>query len=214
MTAWIGAEKSIVTKPTGYHHPGLKEKLLECARRLLQKKGPDGWTLREVARMARVSHTAPYRHFQDRNDLLVALAGLGFAELLTRGESAFALHPDDPEAQFLAYGGEYVGFAEENPDLFRLMFGEHACEIPEGHPVQEVGRRSYEILVEVLRRCGAAGITGPAPAEVQAVAAWAYVHGLSFLLIDGRFRAEPGMRSAAALWDTMRSFLMNGLLRR
>lgn len=203
-----------MAKSAAYHHPGLREKLLDCAFRLLQKKGPDSWTLREVARMAKVSHTAPYRHFQDRNDLLIALAGRGFAELLKRGEDAFALHPGDPQAQFLAYGGEYVAFAEANPELFRLMFGERACEIPDGHPVQEVGRRSYEILVEVLRRCQAAGVTGGAPAEIQAVAAWAYVHGLSFLLIDGRFRREPAMNSAGAVWEAMRAFLLNGLVPR
>src|SRR5258707_15546793 len=64
-----------------YHHAHLEEALLKTAIQLIGEVGPAGFTLREVARRAGVSHNAPYRHFADREKLLSALAAQGFREL-------------------------------------------------------------------------------------------------------------------------------------
>ena len=59
-------------KSRPYHHGDLRRALIDAAIALVEETGPDGFTLREVARRARVSHTAPYRHFRDKNDLLLS----------------------------------------------------------------------------------------------------------------------------------------------
>src|ERR1039458_3009864 len=64
-----------------YHHGNLKQALLEAAIELIAETGPRGFTLREAARRAGVSHNAPYRHFRDRDDLLAAVATDGFDRL-------------------------------------------------------------------------------------------------------------------------------------
>src|SRR6266481_2821386 len=64
-----------------YHHGHLQEVLLRTAIQLIGEVGPVGFTLREVARRAGVSHNAPYRHFQDKEELLAAVAAQGFREL-------------------------------------------------------------------------------------------------------------------------------------
>src|SRR3981081_3161087 len=64
-----------------YHHGNLREVLLDAAIRLISEVGPAGFTLREVARRAGVSHNAPYRHFRDRDDLMATVATQGFQEL-------------------------------------------------------------------------------------------------------------------------------------
>jgi AcrR family transcriptional regulator len=60
-----------------YHHGNLREVLLQSAIRLIAEVGPTAFTLREVARQAGVSHNAPYRHFQDKDALLAAVATQG-----------------------------------------------------------------------------------------------------------------------------------------
>jgi AcrR family transcriptional regulator len=67
-----------------YHHGNLKEALLDAAVAMIAETGPRGFTLREAARRAGVSHNAPYRHFRDRNDLLAAVATDGFDRLNAR----------------------------------------------------------------------------------------------------------------------------------
>src|SRR5271170_6310825 len=64
-----------------YHHANLKQSLLDAAVDLLAEVGSQGFTLREVARRAGVSHNAPYRHFKDKDDLVAAVAAEGFDRL-------------------------------------------------------------------------------------------------------------------------------------
>lgn len=95
-----------------YHHGDLRPALLAAAAQALEKDGPDGISLRELARRAGVSHTAPYRHFADRQALLAALAEEGFATL------AAELDGKPWRDQAVAY----VRFALAHPARFRLMF--------------------------------------------------------------------------------------------
>ena len=61
-------------KKTPYHRPGLREALVSAGRTLLEEKGLRGFTLRECARRAEVSHAAPAHHFASINDLLAEIA--------------------------------------------------------------------------------------------------------------------------------------------
>ena len=64
-----------------YHHKDLRGQLIQAAIALLPAKGANGLSLREVAKAAGVSHTAPYRHFKDKAALLAAIAQTGFERL-------------------------------------------------------------------------------------------------------------------------------------
>ena len=97
---------------TTYHHGDLRATLLKAAARTLEKGGPAAISLRDLARNAEVSHSAPYRHFPDRDALLAALAEEGFA-LLAR---ELAGKPWREQAV------SYVRFALANPERFKLMF--------------------------------------------------------------------------------------------
>ncbi|MEX6979956.1 TetR/AcrR family transcriptional regulator, partial [Pseudomonas aeruginosa] len=55
---------------TNYHHGDLRSALIAVAERLLTDQSGKPFTLREVARVAGVSHNAPYNHFADRRALL------------------------------------------------------------------------------------------------------------------------------------------------
>jgi AcrR family transcriptional regulator len=65
-------------RPRGYHHGNLKETLIRAALELIAQKGPAGFTFAEAARWAGVSPAAPYRHFRDRDELLIDVARRGF----------------------------------------------------------------------------------------------------------------------------------------
>lgn len=158
-----------------YHHGALKSALLAAAGTLLEKQGVEYLSLREAARLAGVSHNAPYRHFPDRDALLAALAEEGFG-LLGR-----ALGEAGRGGQH-ARGEAYVRFALEHPRRFRLMFGGGVRL--EGHPgLREQAGRAYDGLVQAFAAMGDARA-----AEIAAAAAWSLTHGLASLLLDGHFR--------------------------
>jgi len=80
--------------------------------------GPAGFTWREVARRAGVSHNAPYRHFADREKLLAAVAAQGFREL-TRAMRDAGQGQAEPLDRLKAAGLAYNEFALRPPEHLR-----------------------------------------------------------------------------------------------
>jgi AcrR family transcriptional regulator len=163
---------------TPYHHGDLKVALLQTAGEMLEKHGLSSIRLRELARRAGVSHNAPYRHFPDRESLLAALAAEGF-ELL-----GHALEKR-PRREM---GEAYVEFALQHPQRFRLMLS----GVASGGE-----RRAYEGLLKSFADLGD-------DAQYAAAAAWALVHGLSQLLLDGHFASRDKKQFVGDVLSTVR----------
>ena len=113
-----------------YHHGDLRNALLEAGEQLLVERGAAALSLREVAKLAGVSHAAPYRHFRDKAALLQALAASGFERLQVDIKAAAARIAHDPELKLVEAGVAYVRLAVRNPALMQLMFAA-GPELPE-----------------------------------------------------------------------------------
>jgi len=165
-------------RTAAYHHGDLRTEILRAAGNIVEAQGGAGLSLREAARRAGVSHNAPYRHFADRDALLAALAAEGFAAL----DRALALAAaQGPRAR----GEAYVRFALEHPQRFRLMF-DGTLRL-DAHPaLREAAARTYQGLVRAFEP-----LAGAQGAPTAAAAAWALVHGLAQLLLDGHFADVP-----------------------
>jgi len=199
-----------------YHHGDLRNALLEAALALISKQGVEAFSLREAARAVGVSPAAAYRHFEDKAALLAALAAEGMGRLALAMEGAMARAAGArgsaarATAEFVQMGAAYVEFAVANPARFRVMFGpwcDHPelCQIPpEAAPT---GRDPYQILVDALdglARAGAIALSARAGAEI---AAWASVHGLATLLVEGSLRLSAE-EQAGALQAILRTLLL------
>lgn len=177
-----------------YHHGNLRQALLEAGLTILEKQGEAGLGLRDLARAVGVSSAAPYRHFDSRAALLEALAVTGFQRFTARMQAVMASGPDDPLA---AMGKTYVVFALQNPNLFRLMFS------PQLKKDARPGlRMAADAAFDTLR--GATGGSGP-DARIRALAAWAKVHGLAVLLLDGQIAIRAGEDSEALVAEIIGS---------
>src|SRR5215470_1454532 len=119
MSGWLMV-RARQGKP--YHHGELREALLAAGRKLLEERGLRGFTLRECARRAEVSHAAPAHHFASINDLLAEIATRGFGELTAAMTAEARRAGADPAARLAGQGLGYMAFAAANPVLFRLMF--------------------------------------------------------------------------------------------
>ncbi|MCW5982150.1 MAG: WHG domain-containing protein [Bryobacteraceae bacterium] len=177
------------TKP--YHHGALRPSLLAAARARLERNGLETLSLRELARQAGVSPNAPYRHFQDKTDLLAALAEEGFRELTKEFQAC---------GSFAEMGAAYVEFALRNPNLLRLMFG-NPLGTAESYPgLAAASRECFGMLLD-----GAARTVNLPPSHPQsfqfALASWSLVHGFATLRNDGALAHLPpeGMPTAAEL---------------
>lgn len=162
--------------PAPYHHGDLRRALIAAGLRLLEKRGPGQVSLREVARVAGVSHNAPYRHFDSREALLAAVAADGFEALAAAMERA-AEGKEGPE-RLRALGIAYIAFARARPAVYLLMFGPEPDK--NGFPaLKTVAERGFEALRQAV------DAVAPEPSRrAAAIGAWALVHGLSHLIAD------------------------------
>ncbi len=191
---------------TSYHHGDLRSALLTAAAELLERDGPEGISLRALARAAGVSQTAPYNHFPDKTELLATLAADGFAAL-TAAQADAAGKASTPSAQIVAIGSAYVSFARGHPQLYRLMFGAGVADWRGHRLVEEAKHGSYEPVKQAV--IAVLGERAEMETEVVNIAAWALVHGLAMLLIDGTLAAPE--EGAAPLVEAVLERFVTGL---
>ena len=160
-----------------YHHGDLRTALLAEGLRLVESAGAEAISLREVARAAGVSATSVYRHFPDKRALMTALAQEGVRRLGEAQQEAAAGAGGGTDA-FSAVGCAYVRFALANPGLFRLTFT---------YPGIDVGDPTSDAAASLLHDHALDIANGdPRLARIVALRAWALVHGLALLMLDGR----------------------------
>lgn len=179
-----------------YHHGDLKRSLLDAAKTLLTDKSIDSLSLREIAKHVGVSHMAPYAHFKNKSQLLQTLAADGFNELGERMLSVKYTQPD-PRQLILLYGVQYIEYAVANPQIYRLMLsqtnpGEHLSSAKKINALTELQQAS-QAPYRLLRDGFAHFENNEQKVSVQAQGAWAMVHGIASLMIEGHIRLENGM---------------------
>jgi AcrR family transcriptional regulator len=174
-----------------YHHGGLRSALIEAAMTMLTEEQNWNFSLREVASRAGVSHNAPYNHFADKRELLVAVASLGFARLRERMLSALA-GARNPKTALIGIGVAYVEFGLQNPAHYRLMFGPALSSAEDGRPslLMQAAAGARSVLDDTIARGAQAGVFAVSPRnkrelQVAALTAFSTVHGLTMIAIDG-----------------------------
>jgi len=193
---------------TTYHHGNLRAALIETATELASARGPDGVVLREVARLAGVSHNAAYRHFADREELLAEVAAIGQQRLAAAMRRRLAgVHVTDPAARATARlretGRAYVLFALDQPGLFRAAFSTAPAPCEDADP--------YAVLLAALDDLVAVGLLEADHRDAAAVTCWSAVHGFAELHLAGPLQATPRRertRQLEQLLDTLQGGLI------
>lgn len=182
-------------RPRGYHHGNLKEALIHAALDLIARKGPAGFTFAEAARWAGVSPAAPYRHFRDRDDLLVDVARRGFDQFAQALARAWDEGRPEPFGAFERVGRAYLDFARSEPAYYSAMF-EAGIPLDASAELREAGGRAFAVLrgaAETL--IGRLPAARRPPALMMALHIWSLAHGIASLF----GRGDAGRRSLPML---------------
>ena len=175
----------------GYHHGNLRQALIEGALKLIEDRGPTGFTLSEAAKQAGVTPAAVYRHFEGREDLIAeaALQGYGiFADVM---EYAYDEGRPSALAAFEATGRAYLAFARKYPGHYIAMF-ESGISVNRTPELAAASARAKGVLERA-----ALGLSQHIPEDKRPPAAmfsahiWAMSHGVVELFARG----SPGSRS-------------------
>lgn len=106
----------------GYHHGNLRQALITSALRLIEARGPFGFTLSEAAKQADVTPAAVYRHFDGREALIAEAARQGYEIFADVMQYAYDKGQPSALASFEATGRAYLAFARKYPGHYIAMF--------------------------------------------------------------------------------------------
>ncbi len=167
---------------SSYHHGDLRNLVIKIAGDLLEEQGIHNLSLRDVASRIGVSHTAPYRHFPRRIDLLYALTTRGFLDLRDTLQEAW----DQSEDSFLKLrkaGENYIKLMWKHPRRTELMFGgEVNLEGPIPIDLQTAGKEAYLGLYYIVEYGQKKGDFNPhINTESMSMSVWSSVHGFAVL---------------------------------
>ncbi len=169
----------------GYHHGNLREALIRAALDLIGQKGPAGFTFADAARAAGVSSAAPYRHYRDREALLVDVAKRGFELFAERLDRAWADGKPDPFRAFENVGRAYLAFAREEAAYYQAMF-EAGVPMEADAELHAVAERAFAVLRRGAETLAAQLPAGRRPpALMMALHVWALAHGVASLFARG-----------------------------
>jgi AcrR family transcriptional regulator len=159
--------------------------LIRATANMLEEGGLRAVTMRALSARIGISHAAPYRHFRNKTALLAAVAEDGFDRLAERLEKLDGAWGGEPLERFRTSACGYVRFAVDNPELYRLMFGKESAGDGPIHRLAPPAHRILTILHKMIRDCQNHGLFRLNNPANQATFAWAAIHGLSLLMING-----------------------------
>jgi len=163
---------------------GLHRQVLDAAVAIAATSGPDAISMREVARLAGVSHQAPYHHFGDRAGIFAAISEEGFRFLAESIEASTTLGT-------AAMCEAYVHFALAHKGHFRVMMRNDLCSL-EDYPTAliQADRAFNALRNEVTVILGEDSHDDVANTHTAYM--WSVAHGLATLLLDGPLEKKLG----------------------
>ena len=185
----------------GYHHGNLRAALIDAALRLIEEKGPTGFTLSEAAKAAGVTPAAVYRHFAGREDLIAEIAEQGFGIFADLMEYAYETGQPSALESFEATGRAYLAFARKYPGHYVAMF-ESGISVNRSPELAHVAGRAFAVLERAADALSQHIPEGKRPPP-QMVSAhiWALSHGVVELFARG----QPGTKSPFPPEDLLES---------
>ncbi len=199
-----------MTTSSSYHHGDLPAALRSASAELIAERGPTGFSLREVARRAGVSHAAPAHHFGTTTGLLTSVAAEGY-QLLSNAFDEAVADIDDPITRLKAMGKAYVSVALSNPGHFGVMCNKELLDT-DNPDFTEASGSSYTRLLEAIEVISAAH-NPDLDIEAAAAMTWSSVHGLALLITSMPMVTQDGTEpteAAAELIDRFADLMLYG----
>lgn len=165
----------------------LRNLILTGAMKLFAEKGVANVTIRNIADAVEYSVGTVYVYFKDKNAILHALHSKGFLDL--RSRFLVLLNVIDPMERLKASGRVYIQFAQEQPDMYDLMFNteapiDYVKECPDDE--WDEGKATFGFVRSMVQECMAVGRFAGHEPEALAFLIWSVVHGMCSLTISSR----------------------------
>jgi len=193
-----------------YHHGNLTETLIAAAIALIEERGVEALSVREVAKRAGVSPGAPFRHFDSKIALLTAVAEQAMDRFVEAVAAALQDWPlMDPIGALRAMGRAYLGWATSNPTHFRIISSRGLIDF---HGSPQLIAQNTDLRQTMRLWLDRAEDTGllrlGIGSDAALLACRAFVYGLARMWCDGHLQDWQGAVSAeTAMADALDTFI-------
>jgi AcrR family transcriptional regulator len=181
-----------------------RQELLSAAVRVLAEKGFHDTKIADIAAAADVGVGTFYLHFETKDALFDALVDDTVRRLKAAVDHA-RLETTDPIERTRRSNAAFCRFAQENREVFRIVFGHAAA-------YHDVIRRAQDLFAadieETIRDGVAAGAFAPVPTDIAAQA----VVGMATQILS--WWTEHESIPMKTLEETMSTLALSGLLAR
>lgn len=162
-----------------------RDQILSCACDLYVEEGLDALSMRRMAERLGVTAPALYRHYENKERVLVDLVGEAYRVLL--GYLSRALEGDTPWERFLRAGDGYLDFALEQPRMYQVLYAAPDIIGLEALPEETAAQACAigQFWNDRVRECMDAGLFERGDPEEVSATLWAHAHGLISIWLRG-----------------------------
>ncbi len=183
--------------PRERRHARTRQEILDTALVILNEGGPEGLSLREIARRVDYSPAGLYEYFDSKDDIIDALCLEADRRLLSYLKSVPTTLP--PDEYLVELGLAYVRYASNNRDHFLLRATRLAPEMPPVPFAELDPGETFGLLLNAVQAAIDAGIihTREEYGLIEiAYSMWALGHGLATLQVTNLSNVEFDYESA------------------
>ncbi|NBC66017.1 MAG: TetR family transcriptional regulator [Bacteroidetes bacterium] len=164
----------------------LRNEILEVSRELLIERGFGKLSMRNIAKRANVTATSIYLHFDNKDDLLLALIDQSIEHLKEK-----LLNEIDPSKDLIRQLEDlarcYIQFALDHPKEYEIIYMVRPEEMPE-YPKEKFQqiRSTYELLAEIIDKGRQEDLIDVENPVISAYTLWAQLHGVVSVILNKR----------------------------
>ena len=107
-----------------YHHGDLKKLLIMSVVEAVKNDNLEKFSIREAARLLEVSPAAPYNHFNDKQELILASIYFCKNEFIHYLKNKTLIKESHTNKKLAVIGKSYLQYANDNPEVFIFMFSQ------------------------------------------------------------------------------------------
>lgn len=171
-----------------YHKGEVKQEAVNIAFAIVQAEGGKKLTMRHLADEIGISHTALYRHYKNKDAVLLQVAAKGYKQLMLKMAESLKTQEKTSVEQLSDAAMAYIEFAVKHAEIYHLMNGGFAENAEANVELSDLSSKMFEILTLIIMKGQNEGLFKIDEVEHLSFALWSMLHG--YVELKLRFGAD------------------------